>query len=79
MAPALVVLAVGLDPSKALVYSQVALSFGIPFALIPLVMLTRRREVMGTLVNRTMTTLVASIVAALIVALNVFLIYKTIF
>jgi manganese transport protein len=79
MAPALIVLAIGLDPSKALVYSQVALSFGIPFALIPLVMLTRRRDVMGSLVNRTTTTVVASIVAALIVALNLFLIYETIF
>ncbi|HZO37180.1 MAG TPA: Nramp family divalent metal transporter [Solirubrobacteraceae bacterium] len=79
MLPALVVLAIGLDPSKALVYSQVALSFGIPFALIPLVMLTRRRDVMGSLVNRTLTTVVASIVAALIVGLNIFLIYETIF
>jgi manganese transport protein len=78
MAPALVVLAIGIDPSKALVYSQVTLSFGIPFALIPLVMLTRRRDVMGALVNRTITTSVASIVAALIVGLNLFLIYDTI-
>ena len=52
MLPALVVLAIGLDPSRALVLSQVVLSFGIPFALVPLVMLTRRRDIMGTLVNR---------------------------
>jgi manganese transport protein len=78
MAPALIVLAVGLDPSRALVYSQVALSFGIPFALIPLVMLTRRRDVMGALVNRQITTVVAAVVAALIVSLNAFLIYDTI-
>jgi manganese transport protein len=78
MAPALVVLAIGVDPTQALVLSQVALSFGIPFALIPLVMLTRRRDVMGTLVNRSITTAAASVVAALIVSLNAFLIFKTI-
>ena len=52
MLPALVVLGVGLDPSRSLVISQVVLSFGIPFALVPLVLLTRRRDVMGALVNR---------------------------
>jgi manganese transport protein len=53
------------------------LSFGIPFALIPLVMLTRRRDVMGTLVNRPLTTAVAGAVAAGVSALNVFLLYQT--
>jgi manganese transport protein len=77
MAPALVVLAIGLDPSRALVLSQVVLSFGIPFALVPLVLLTRRRDVMGVLVNRRITTVAASIVAALIIALNAFLLYET--
>jgi manganese transport protein len=77
MTPALIVLAIGIDPSRALVISQVALSCGIPFALIPLVMLTRRRDVMGDLVNRRATTIVASIVAALIVSLNVFLLFQT--
>jgi manganese transport protein len=75
MTPALVVLAVGLDPSRALVLSQVVLSFGIPFALVPLVLLTRRRDVMGQLVNRGVTTIAAGVVAALIVALNGFLLY----
>jgi manganese transport protein len=75
MTPALIVLAIGLDPSRALVLSQVVLSFGIPFALVPLVLLTRRRDVMGPLVNRGVTTIVASIVAALIIALNGFLLY----
>jgi manganese transport protein len=78
MAPALLVLGLGLDPSRSLVISQVVLSFGIPFALVPLVLLTRRRDVMGALVNRPVTTAVASIVAALIIALNVFLIYETV-
>lgn len=74
MAPALVVLALGVDPTDALVYSQVLLSFGIPFALIPVVLLTRNRAVMGALVNRRVTTGAAAAVAAVIVCLNVFLI-----
>jgi manganese transport protein len=77
MTPALIVLAVGLNPSRSLVISQVVLSFGIPFALVPLVLLTRRKDVMGTLVNRRLTTVVASVVAALIIALNAFLLYDT--
>jgi manganese transport protein len=79
MTPALIVLAIGLDPSRSLVISQVVLSFGIPFALIPLVLLTRRKDVMGALVNRRLTTVVAAIVAALITALNLFLIVDTLF
>jgi manganese transport protein len=77
MAPALIVLAVGLDPSRSLVISQVVLSFGIPFALVPLVLLTRRKDVMGALVNRTTTTVAASVVAVLISALNGFLLVQT--
>jgi manganese transport protein len=79
MTPALLVLAIGLDPSRSLVISQVVLSFGIPFALVPLVILTRRRDVMGALVNRPTTTIVASIVAAMIIALNAFLLFQTFF
>ncbi|HLX21392.1 MAG TPA: Nramp family divalent metal transporter [Gaiellaceae bacterium] len=74
MVPALVVLAVGVSPTSALVLSQVVLSFGIPFALVPLVLLTSRRDVMGMHVNRRATTLVAAAVTVLIVGLNVFLI-----
>jgi manganese transport protein len=74
MAPALVVIAIGLNPSRALVLSQVVLSFGIPFALIPLLLFCRDRGLMGTLVNHRVTTLIASGVVALIVTLNVFLI-----
>jgi len=74
---ALVVLAIGVDPTRALVISQVVLSFGIPFALVPLVILTRRHDVMGALVNRRITTVVASIVALMIVALNAFLLVQT--
>lgn len=79
MTPALIVLALGLDPSRSLVISQVVLSFGIPFALVPLVLLTRRRDIMGPLVNRRVTTVVASVVAALIIALNAFLLIDTFF
>jgi manganese transport protein len=78
MAPALGVLAAGLDPTKSLVISQVVLSFGIPFALVPLVALTRRREVMGELVNTRGTSVVATAVAALIIALNLFLLVRTV-
>ena len=79
MAPALIVLAIGLDPTRALVLSQVVLSFGIPFALVPLVLLTRRKDLMNGLVNRRATTIVASLVAGLIIALNLFLLYRTLF
>jgi manganese transport protein len=77
MTPALIVLAVGLNPSRSLVISQVVLSFGIPFALIPLLIFCRNRAVMGTLVNHRLTTAVAAVVVALIVSLNVFLLYQT--
>jgi manganese transport protein len=77
MAPSLVVLGIGLDPSTTLVVSQVVLSFGIPFALVPMILLTRNGDVMGELVNRRHTTIVASVVAALIIGLNVFLLYQT--
>ena len=73
MAPALVVLALGVDPTQALVLSQVVLSCGIPFALVPLVLLSRRRDVMGELVNRRVTTGAAWLVAAVVIALNAFL------
>lgn len=78
MAPALIILAIGLDPTRSLVISQVVLSFGIPFALVPLIMLTARREVMGKgFENRRLTTIIASIFAAIIIALNLFLLYQT--
>jgi manganese transport protein len=75
MAPALVVIAIGLDPSRALVLSQVVLSFGIPFALIPLLLFCRDRGLMGTLVNKRSTTAVATLVIGVILSLNVFLIF----
>jgi manganese transport protein len=77
MLPAFVVIAIGLDPSRTLVLSQVVLSFGIPFALIPLVLFTSKREIMGVLVNRRTTTVAAACVATLISGLNVFLLAQT--
>ncbi|WBC09181.1 Nramp family divalent metal transporter [Micromonospora sp. CA-248089] len=74
--PALVVLAIGVDPTRALVLSQVVLSFGIPFALIPVVLFTRRRDLMGSLVNRRATTAAAVAITAFVVALNAFLLWQ---
>src|SRR5204862_1352056 len=76
MLPALIVIGIGLDPSRTLVISQVVLSFGIPFALIPLVMFTGKREIMGALTNQRSTTVVAAVIAALITGLNIFLLYQ---
>jgi manganese transport protein len=77
MLPALIVLGLGLPTTGSLVISQVVLSFGIPFALVPLVLVTRRADIMGVLVNRRMTTLVTSGIAALIIALNAYLLWTT--
>jgi manganese transport protein len=77
MLPAFIVIAIGASPSRTLVLSQVVLSFGIPFALIPLVYFTRRPDVMGTLTNRRLTTAAACVVAAIIIALNVYLLLLT--
>jgi manganese transport protein len=74
MLPALVVLAVGVSPTGALVLSQVVLSFGIPFALIPLVALTGHREVMGAHVNSRLTSTAAYAIAAAVTAMNGFLV-----
>ncbi|MBV8712732.1 MAG: Nramp family divalent metal transporter [Solirubrobacterales bacterium] len=79
MIPALVILALGMNPTDALVLSQVVLSFGIPLAVIPLVMLTSRPEVMGAHVNRRVTTVLAWGCAILITALNLFLLYQQFF
>jgi manganese transport protein len=73
MIPAFIVIGIGLDPTRTLIVSQVVLSFGIPFALIPLVAFTSKRSVMGEFANARLTTAVASVVAVAIVLLNVFL------
>lgn len=77
LVPALVVLVAGADPTRALVVSQVVLSFGIPFALLPLLRLTSSPEVMGEHVNRRATTAAAGVVATTVIALNLALLYLT--
>jgi manganese transport protein len=77
--PSLIVIFVGLDPTRTLVISQVVLSFGLPFAIIPLVLFTRRKDIMGVLVNGRLTTLLASLSAALILLLNFYLLYLIFF
>ncbi len=79
MAPSVAVIAIGLDPTRTLVISQVVLSFGLPFAIVPLVMFTRRADIMGDLVNRSATTVLAGLIAAVIIALNIVLLYETFF
>ena len=68
-----------LDPTRTLVISQVVLSFGLPFAIVPLVIFTARRDIMGGLVNHRLTTIIASFVASIIVGLNIYLLYQTLF
>lgn len=76
MAPALAVLGMGVSPDNALIVSQVVLSFGIPFALVPLVLFTRRRDLMGSLVNRRLTTWTGVAVSVVLSALNLYLLYQ---
>lgn len=73
--PAIVVLALGIDPTEALVLSQVVLSFGIPFALVPLISLTRRADLMGVYRNRAITTAAGVLAAAFLIALNALLLW----
>jgi manganese transport protein len=77
MVPSLVVIGLGLDPTRTLVVSQVVLSFGLPFAIVPLILFTRRRDLMGELVNSAFTTILAIFVTVLIVLLNGYLLYET--
>jgi manganese transport protein len=77
MMPALIVIFLGLDPTTVLVFSQVLLSFGLPFAVIPLVVFTSKKEIMGVLINQKKTTVASFIVAALIILLNAYLLYAT--
>jgi manganese transport protein len=79
LAPALIVLAIGLNPTDALVMSQVVLSFGIPFALVPLLLIARRRDVMGPLANPPWLSAIAGTLAGMIIALNVFLLQQVFF
>lgn len=79
LVPALAILAIGVDPTLALIISQVVLSFGIPFALIPLVSLTAKRDVLGAYRNRTWTTAAGILASVFLVALNGLLLWLTLF
>ena len=73
MIPALALIGIGFNPTRALVLSQVFLSFGIPFALVPLIWFTRDRRIMGLLVNHRVTNWAAYAVGSVIIALNIYL------
>ncbi|MGE5612153.1 MAG: Nramp family divalent metal transporter [Bacillota bacterium] len=77
MLPSFVVIFAGLDPTRTLVISQVVLSFGLPFVIVPLIYFTRRKDIMGTLVNKPVTTGLACIVGLLVIALNLYLLADT--
>src|SRR5579884_3903159 len=77
MLPAVVAIALGLDPTRTLVISQVVLSFALPFPVVTLVLFTRDRELMGELVNQRLTTLLAGLCGVVIVSLNLLLLYLT--
>jgi manganese transport protein len=79
MVPSLIVISLGLEPTRTLVISQVLLSFGLPFAIIPLIIFTSRRQLMGVLVNRRITNIAIIFITVIIIALNIFLLYQTFF
>ncbi|MBV8822575.1 MAG: Nramp family divalent metal transporter, partial [Ktedonobacteraceae bacterium] len=77
MLPAVIVAIIGLNPTNTLVISQVVLSFALPLPVITLIMFTRRRDLMGTLVNKPVTTWAAIACSVVILSLNVWLLYST--
>ncbi|MHB8339410.1 MAG: Nramp family divalent metal transporter, partial [Ignavibacteriaceae bacterium] len=77
--PSITVIALSFDPTRTLVISQVVLSFGLPFAIIPLIIFTREKKLMGILVNKKITTFIVSVIALLIIFLNIYLIYQVLF
>ncbi|MBX8946918.1 MULTISPECIES: Nramp family divalent metal transporter [Lysinibacillus] len=79
MVPPLAIIASGVNATYALVLSQVVLSFGISFALVPLVMFTSKRDIMGSLVNHRITTVLGWFVVVIVVTLNIYLLWETIF
>ena len=77
MLPALIVIGLAVNTTQALIYSQIVLSFGIPFALIPLLLITRTRETMTDMVNRRLTSALMLLITVVITTLNLFLLYDT--
>jgi manganese transport protein len=79
MVPPLLIIISGVNPTSALVFSQVILSFGIIFALVPLIMFTSNKSIMGGLVNHKVTSTLAWAVAGFVICLNLFLLFHTFF
>jgi manganese transport protein len=77
MAPGMAIIVIGINPMQALVISQVVLSFALPAAIIPLILITRRKDIMGVLVNKPLTNLMGWVIAAAIIGLNILLLYLT--
>ncbi|MGD0154161.1 MAG: Nramp family divalent metal transporter, partial [Thermacetogeniaceae bacterium] len=77
MAPAMFIIASGINPMNALVLSQVALSFALPFAIIPMLLVTRRRDLMGALVNNRLTNILGWLITGVIISMNAILMYLT--
>lgn len=77
--PALIVLAIGIDPTQALIVSQIGLSFGVPFALIPLALITANKQIMGNHVNQKWVTMTVAGIAGIVSILNMVLIWLTLF
>ncbi len=77
MAPALIIIALGVNPMYALIMSQVALSFALPFAIVPMLMITSRKDLMGSLVNKRSTKIAGWIITSIIISLNAVLLYLT--
>src|SRR5208283_1620332 len=77
MVPSFVIILAHFDPTQSLVLSQVVLSFSLPLTLIPLVMFTGRKDLMGNLVNRAAAKSITVLIVAVVIALNVYLLYGT--
>jgi len=77
MTPAMIIIALGINPMRALVLSQVTLSFALPLAIIPMLMITKRKDLMGPLVNKPITNVLGVIITSIILGLNALLLYLT--
>jgi manganese transport protein len=77
MTPAMIIIAMGINPIKALVISQVVLSFALPLAIIPLILISKRKDIMGKLVNKPLTNIIGWVITTVIISLNAVLLYLT--
>ena len=77
MTPGMAIICLGINPMRALVASQVTLSFALPFAIIPMLLIASRKSLMGALVNKPLTKAVGWVIASMIISFNVVLLYLT--